>query len=310
MPHRTKINRCCQKLELTGPFRILVLGLADCVACKSRNSGTCSSEGCSSGQQRHIVPVESQAGRQKALMQALAEGLEGPGSVAGIVPGWRRGPAAADSGKCLRRREKDTLKIVQAMCRGISSGADTPFELRALEALLAETVRQFERHHKRLLLLSDSVEREIMVVLKTSSGDLTRLLPIQKWVPHLGPPLPRMRRLATRLSAQHLGRPALSRERVSNCNLSGACRRLTEMRQDVAETRDAVKEVFDSDKLLAGLCLSERAVGPSPGAPDAPTEGMREAALLLESYERQISTVEGALKVRWPPSCSATSRQG
>ena len=66
------------------------------------------------------------------------------------------------------------------MCRGISSGLDAPFELRALEALLAETVRQFERHHKRLLLLSDSVEREIMVVLKTSSGDLTRLLPIQK----------------------------------------------------------------------------------------------------------------------------------
>ena len=84
------------------------------------------------------------------------------------------------------------------------------------------------------------------------------------------------------------------------------------MRQDVEETRAAVKEVLDSDKLLAGLCLSERAAGPSPGGapPDAPTEGMREAALLLESYERQISTVEGALKVpSWPSSCCMTSRE-
>ena len=82
------------------------------------------------------------------------------------------------------------------------------------------------------------------------------------------------------------------------------------MRQDVEETRAAVKEVLDSDKLLAGLCLSERAAGLSPGAPpDAPTEGMREAALLLESYERQISTVEGALKVRLPSFRCMTSRE-
>ena len=57
-----------------------------------------------------------------------------------------------------------------------------PFELSILEALLSETVQHFERHHKRLLMLSDSVEREIGEVLRTSAGDLTRLLPIQKSV--------------------------------------------------------------------------------------------------------------------------------
>lgn len=73
------------------------------------------------------------------------------------------------------------MKVVQAMYSGIRfADAGVPFELRALEALLAETVRQFERHFKRLQLLSDSVEQEIQVVLKTSRGDITRLLPIQK----------------------------------------------------------------------------------------------------------------------------------
>lgn len=73
------------------------------------------------------------------------------------------------------------MKIVEAMCNGIlGAEAGVPFELRVLEALLGETVRQFERHYKRLQLLSDSVEREVQIVLKTTSSDLTRLLPIQK----------------------------------------------------------------------------------------------------------------------------------
>lgn len=73
------------------------------------------------------------------------------------------------------------MKLVQAMFSSITAGeAEEPFELRVLEALLSETARQFERHHKRLQLLSDSVEQEIELVLKSSSGDLTRLLPIQK----------------------------------------------------------------------------------------------------------------------------------
>ena len=65
------------------------------------------------------------------------------------------------------------MKVVQAMYSGIRfADPGVPFELRALEALLAETVRQFERHFKRLQLLSDSVEHEIQIVLKTSSGDI------------------------------------------------------------------------------------------------------------------------------------------
>ena len=81
----------------------------------------------------------------------------------------------------LHRRERETLRLVHSLRSGIlSAEADMPFELTVLEALLAETVRQFERHLKRLLLLSESVEREVTHVLKASSGDLTRLLPIQK----------------------------------------------------------------------------------------------------------------------------------
>lgn len=42
---------------------------------------------------------------------------------------------------CIPRREKETLRLVQAMRNGILGGEpDTPFELRVLEALLSETV--------------------------------------------------------------------------------------------------------------------------------------------------------------------------
>ncbi len=79
------------------------------------------------------------------------------------------------------RRERETLRLVHGVRSGIlQADAEVPFELRVLEALLSETVRQFERHLKRLLLLSESVEREVTHVLKSSTGDLTRLLPIQK----------------------------------------------------------------------------------------------------------------------------------
>ena len=84
------------------------------------------------------------------------------------------------------RREKDTLRLVQSLHTTLKfAEADMPFELSVLESLLSETVQHFERHHKRILLLSDSVEREIGEVLKTSAGDLTRLLPIQKYAHHI-----------------------------------------------------------------------------------------------------------------------------
>ena len=79
------------------------------------------------------------------------------------------------------RREKDTLRLVQSLHQGLRfAEPDVPFELTVLEALLSETVQQFERHHKRLLLLSESIEKEIGEVLRTAASDLTRLLPIQK----------------------------------------------------------------------------------------------------------------------------------
>lgn len=80
----------------------------------------------------------------------------------------------------------------------------------------------------------------------------------------------------------------------------GVTRRMTEMRQDVAETKDTIKDVLETEQ-LAGLCLTElqeKKVEPC----DLPrsSESMKEAALLLQSYERQISTLENALKVGMP----------
>lgn len=107
------------------------------------------------------------------------------------------------------------------------------------------------------------------------------------------------------------------------------------MQHDVREARQAVQEVVDTDKLLRGICLTESAArdaalhtataddsssaaqerkardGPSRADEDEHmhhviTPHMRLAGGLLESYERQIHSVEGALKV-WTSCRKKTS---
>ncbi len=65
---------------------------------------------------------------------------------------------------------------------------------------------------------------------------------------------------------------------------------------DVKEAEEAIAGVLDDDQALAAICLSEK------DAHQAAREGrqapsMRLAAALLGSYERQIQSVEGALRV-------------
>lgn len=70
------------------------------------------------------------------------------------------------------------------------------------------------------------------------------------------------------------------------------------MMQDVVETRDTIKDVLINEEKLSMLCLQD--CDPSSSASTSrKEESIKEAALLLQSYERQISTIEGALKVRF-----------
>ncbi len=62
----------------------------------------------------------------------------------------------------------------------VAETSPLPFELRVMEALLDETARQFERRHRRLELLSVSIEEDISKNLRNSGSDLQRLLPIQR----------------------------------------------------------------------------------------------------------------------------------
>lgn len=94
----------------------------------------------------------------------------------------------------------------------------------------------------------------------------------------------------------HLSFPCTPKE-YRDLKLSTLGRRLTEMRQDVAETKDTIKDVLETDQ-LAGLCLTElQQQGIEPTDLPRSSDSMKEAALLLQSYERQISTLENALKV-------------
>ena len=65
----------------------------------------------------------------------------------------------------------------------------------------------------------------------------------------------------------------------------------------MGETKHTIKNVLETEQ-LAGLCLTElEERGIEPNEMPRSSESMKEAALLLQSYERQISTLENALKV-------------
>lgn len=96
---------------------------------------------------------------------------------------------------------------------------------------------------------------------------------------------------------------------ISCC--SDGCRALTEIQHDVKEAREAIEEVVDDDQNLAAVCLSEQQQGSpqlsggpltmqqhSPIAAGQHTPTMRLAAALLSSYERQVQSIEGSLRVR------------
>ena len=75
--------------------------------------------------------------------------------------------------------------VVAATSSGSPPPPPLPFELAVLEALLSETVRQFERRHRQLRLLATGVEDDIGRTLRkaggagdvASSSELQRLLP-------------------------------------------------------------------------------------------------------------------------------------
>ena len=157
-----------------------------------------------------------------------------------------------------------------------------PFELRALEALLAETVRQFERRRQRLALLADTAEEEINRSLRTNAGDMQRLLPVQRCVdPACGLHMVHGAKPKTAIanlvgSAQFIAFARTSACQgicwVWSCLISGlqsrcaplqkrlccpVSRALTEMQHDVRETQEALQECMDNPATLSGICLTE-----------------------------------------------------
>ena len=79
-----------------------------------------------------------------------------------------------------RRKDRDTLRLMQSVVNNVSEAGPLPFELRVLEALLDETARHFERRQRRLELLALSIEEDIQKTLRQDAADLQRLLPIQR----------------------------------------------------------------------------------------------------------------------------------
>ena len=55
-----------------------------------------------------------------------------------------------------------------------------PYELRVAEALLAETVRQFESRRQRIQLLASGTEESLTFSAQKNTADIYTLLPVQR----------------------------------------------------------------------------------------------------------------------------------
>ncbi|EFN55977.1 hypothetical protein CHLNCDRAFT_145324 [Chlorella variabilis] len=78
------------------------------------------------------------------------------------------------------RRLSDTIKISQSIKAAISQKSPLPFELKVLEALLAETARAYSNKAKRLGIVAETVLQDINTNFSSSAGELQRLIPIQR----------------------------------------------------------------------------------------------------------------------------------
>ncbi|KAL6767339.1 hypothetical protein ACKKBF_B34875 [Auxenochlorella protothecoides x Auxenochlorella symbiontica] len=77
-------------------------------------------------------------------------------------------------------KTRATLRIAQQVKSAVGQRSVLPFELKVLEALMAESVRGLEGKGRRLSVVAETVLNDINSNFSNSSGELQRLLPIQR----------------------------------------------------------------------------------------------------------------------------------
>ncbi|PSC69394.1 Magnesium transporter MRS2-4 [Micractinium conductrix] len=95
------------------------------------------------------------------------------------------------------QRKAETVKVAQASGQPcapllkqaikdfVSVQSALPFELRALEALLSETVRGYATNARRLAVVAETVLADLGAGEQTSTGELQRLIPIERQLTHM-----------------------------------------------------------------------------------------------------------------------------
>jgi len=160
------------------------------------------------------------------------------------------------------KHRQDLEPLKRSLLARLGHTSVVPFEFKVLETMLEATTTYFEQRAKLLGSLLDIVIADIDAQVRAgvSISEHERLLPIK--------------------------------------------RSLTAMLFDVEETRRAIAEIVDNERLLQAVCLTEQDYGGpylqlsenSGGSWKAVTKDMQQASALLDSYERQVETIEGTLK--------------
>lgn len=171
------------------------------------------------------------------------------------------------------KRLPETVRIAQAVKSAISQRSGLPFELRVLEALLAEATRALEGKCKRLGVVAESVVSEINANFHSSAGELQ----VSPLAPTCGlnlgsQPAAFETYHAAACTPTH---PPPLRFLLSSClqRLLPIQRKLNEVERDVQEVAEAVGRVVDDDNTLRKLALTGASVcGEGRGARGLTTE--------------------------------------
>eukprot|EP00891_Asterochloris_glomerata_P008499 jgi/Astpho2/8499/fgenesh1_pg.00125_%23_12_t len=204
------------------------------------------------------------------------------------------------------KRFKDTLHVAQAINASLATDLGLPFEFRILEALLAETAHHFEAQSRRLTFVAESVVHEVNGSLRGHVGELQRLLPIQRALTEIQHDVKETREAIAEIADndKNLGMICLSEQ--GSMARAGDNESLLPFSQGGAGPAS----------LSAGngrACVAAETAGYAcglqpviiavkarpkilPPQNERYTNNMILAVTLLEAYERQIQSVEGALR--------------
>lgn len=184
-------------------------------------------------------------------------------------------------------KQRATLRIAQQVKSAISQRSALPFELRVLEALLAESVRGLEGKGRRLTSVAETVLADINGNFTNSSGELQRLIPIQRKLTEVKQDVRDLLGSLTDVVNDDATLRKLCLTERAALVAAGAPR----AREGPKPSADDARGAHDAHGLRPAWAAGDAGRGGAAAGPSR-SPSMRMASAILESYEFQLTNIE------------------